>query len=350
MILIYIVLWDGFETILMARRVARRLRITRAFYTLTWTPWARLSGFVPGGNRRESFLSIYGPLSFVLLLGIWAGTLITGFALLYWGAGTVMHVPPETEGFSAHLYFSGSTFFTLGLGDVRPITTFGRVLTVIEAGTGFGFLALVIGFLPGLSEAFSRREVNIALLDARAGSPPTALELLRRHGNVAGCRDLSDFLHDWERWSSELLESHISFPVLAFFRSQHDNQSWLGALTTVLDSAALVVVGIDGAPTRPAWLTFAMARHAMVDMCSVLHVAPREPSRERLSAEDLSRLRQELESAGIPLRDGDEADAKLRELRAMYEPYAIALELHLRMRLPEWLPREPVKENWQGGA
>ena len=140
---------------------------------------------------------------------------------------------------------SGTNFFTLGLGDVTPTTTSARVLTTVEAGMGFGFLALVIGYLPVLSQAFSRRESAIALLDARAGSPPTAAELLRRRG---GRRPSPGrLLNDWERWSAEVLESHISFPVLAFYRSQHDNQSWVAALTTVLDTCALVITGVDGA-------------------------------------------------------------------------------------------------------
>ena len=160
-----------------------------------------------------------------------------------------------------------------------------RALTVIEAGVGFGFLALVIGYLPVLYQGFSRREVNISLLDARAGSPPSAGELLVRHvGDTAG---LETLLRDWERWAAELMESHLSYPVLLYFRSQHEHQSWLGALTAVLDASALVMVGVEGGPVRQAQLTFAMARHAVVDLAQAAGVAPRASGSGQAAARGL---------------------------------------------------------------
>src|SRR5207237_6010655 len=152
----------------------------------------------------------------------------------------------ESAGFLSYFYFSGSTFFTLGLGDVLAKQWPGRLLTILEAGMGLGFLAIVIGYLPVLYQAFSRRELNISLLDARAGSPSTAAELLRRHFDGDQFVELAAYLRDWERWSAELLESHLSYPVLAYYRSHHTNQSWLGALTTSLDASALVIVGGQG--------------------------------------------------------------------------------------------------------
>src|SRR5262249_53222577 len=163
------------------------------------------------------------------------------FALLHWAFGSRIQTANAHPGFGFVLYFSGTTFFTLGLGDITPLSTAARVLTVAEGGTGFGFLGIVIGYLPVIYQAFSRREVNISLLDARAGSPPSAAELLRRHSQGHQLESLQQLLHDWERWSAELLESHLSYPVLAYFRSQHNNQSWLSALTTMLDTSALVI-------------------------------------------------------------------------------------------------------------
>src|SRR5437660_4422415 len=219
--LILVILWDAFETIILSRRVSRKFRLTRAFYRLLWTPWRAVARLVPQGNRRENVLMIFGPLSLILLLGVWAFGLIFSFALLHWGLGSQMVGPDHLTGFREDLYMSGTTFFTLGLGDVTPRTTLARALTVLESGMGFAFLALVIGYPPLISQAFSRREVSISMLDARAGSPPTAAQLLRRHLRD-GDGDLRGLLRDWERWSAELLESHISFPVLSYFRSQHD--------------------------------------------------------------------------------------------------------------------------------
>ena len=222
-------------------------------------------------------------------MACWAVALMVGFAMTQWGLGSHLNVPKGTSGFWADLYMSGTTLFTLGIGDVTPNGAFARALTVVEAGVGFGFLALVIGYLPVLYQGFSRREVNISLLDARAGSPPSAGELLLRHvDDMAG---LDALLRDWERWAAELMESHLSYPVLLYFRSQHEHQSWLGALTAILDASALVMVGINGGPSRQAQLTFAMARHAVVDLAQASGVAPRAPSPDRLPPDDLRSLR-----------------------------------------------------------
>src|SRR5207249_4041653 len=136
---------------------------------------------------------------------------------------------------------------TLGYGDVVPTGAWGRSLAVAEAGIGFGFLAVVISYLPVLYQAFSRREITISLLDARAGSPPSAGELLRRLAQARSLAGVGPLLVEWERWAAELLESHLSFPVLSYYRSQHDNQSWVGALATVLDTSALLIAGVEGA-------------------------------------------------------------------------------------------------------
>ncbi len=344
------VLWDAFETIVLPRRVARRFRLTTFFYRLTWTPFRRLARLRPPGIGRENFLSVYGPVSLLLLLMLWAVALILGFALLHWGVGTTLQLPPGLHGFAADLYYSGTTLFTLGLGDVYPTSGLDRLLTVVEGGTGFGFLALVIGYLPTLSQAFSRRETNISLLDARAGSPPTAVELLRRHAHPDGGEALSALLVEWERWSADLLETHISFPVLAYYRSQHDNQSWVAAITTVLDVCALIIAGLENSPGRTARLTYAMARHAVVDMSRVLGQPPRAPHPDRLAPAELADLRKELAAAGYVLREDPKVDDKLHRLRQMYEPYMNALGQFLLMPLPRWLPLGPATDNWQRTA
>jgi hypothetical protein len=346
--LLLIVLWDSFETIVLPRRVRRRLRLTYLFYAITWRLWSSIARRMHPNDRRDNFLSYYGPLSLIMLLGVWASSLALGFALLHWGLGSqLLDAKGNEMGLGGALYMSGSTLFTLGMGDITPHLPLARALTVAEAGTGLAFLALVIGYLPVIYQAFSRREINISLLDARAGSPPSAAELLRRHAESDTSDAIVQFLRDWERWSSELLESHLSYPVLAYYRSQHDRESWLTALTMLLDVSALLIVGVDGIPSSPARLAFAMARHAAVDLSQVFDTPPHAPSHNRLSSTDLMRLREMLIDAGIPLREGTDADQKLSSLRAKYEPYVNALAEHLLVALPPWLPETGAADDWQ---
>ncbi|HYK82098.1 MAG TPA: potassium channel family protein [Gemmatimonadales bacterium] len=345
-VLLAVVLWDAFETIVLPRRVTRRVRLTRFFYRATWRPFRASARLVRAGSRRESYLSYFGPLSLLLLLVLWAVALVVGFGLLQYAAGSAVQMANEPAGLGMDLYLSGTTFFTLGLGDVVPRGTLARVLTVAEAGLGFGFLAIVIGYFPVLYQAFSRRETNISLLDARAGSPPSAAELLRRHHGTGGAAALERLLRDWEYWAAELLETHLSYPLLAYFRSQHTNQSWLAALTTMLDTSALLMVGVQGACARQARLTFAMARHAVVDLAQVFGTPPGALV-DRLPPPELARLRAVLAAADLPLTEAGAVGERLAEVRRMYEPYVTALSRFLLQPLPAWYYDTPPRDNWQ---
>jgi Ion channel len=347
-VLIGVVLLDAFETVVLPRRATRRLRLARLVLRPTWQLWsAPARGHWRSGERRETYLSFYGPFALLLLIGVWSTGLISGFALLLWGLDAQMAATGGDAGFGTALYGSGTTFFTLGIGDVLPHTALGRLLVVLEAGLGFAFLALIISYIPVLTQAFSQREVNVSLLDARAGSPPSAVELLRRHVGADFTVALEQLLIEGERWSAQLLESHLSYPILAYYRSQHQEQSWLAGLTTILDVAALLLVGIDGAPTRRARLAFAMARHAAADLSHILDARPQAAASGRLSAADLTQLRAMLAQAGVPLREGPEADAILAHLRQMYEPFVGALADWLLMPLPPWLPPPGATDVWK---
>jgi hypothetical protein len=350
-LLIVIALWDVFETIVLPRRVTRRVRLARQFYRATWNPWRVIAHLIKKKKRRETFLSIYGPISLLALLTVWALTVVVGFALVHLALGSSVGHATEHTGFFTDLYYSGTTFFTLGLGDIAPVSSAARAITVIEASIGFGMLALVIGYLPILYQAFSRREVNISMMDARAGTPPTAIELFRRHQQANSMASLDQWLRDWEMWAADLMESHLSYPVLCFFRSQHDNQSWLAALSTVLDACSLVMVGIDGLPKWQAQLTFKMARHALVDISQIFNTSPLKHDRdERLKSQDLETLRTELQADGVVLNTDPDDEHTLEELRGMYEPYTKVLSRYLMMPLPGWLTKDRASDNWQTSA
>jgi hypothetical protein len=348
--LILFVLWDAFEAVVLPRRVTRRFRLARFFYRSTWPPWRAVTKRIKARKRRESFASLYGPLSLLGLLSLWAFGLIFGYGLLNWAVANANPDSGASSSFQTNLYFSGTTFFTLGLGDVAPHTSLGRMLTVFEAGTGFGILALVIGYMPVIYQAFSRREAGIVLLDARAGSPPTAGELLRRHAGERGLQALEELFREWERWSADVLESHISYPLVSYYRSQHDNQSWLTALTAILDASALTITGIDGACARQARLTFAVARHAVVDLAQVFSAAPKDPGQDRLPESELLRLRASVATVGMHLHGDPNTNAKLAELRSMYEPYVYSLAEFFVVTLPPWIVKDEVIENWRTSA
>jgi Ion channel len=341
-----VVLWDAFETLVLPRTPTRTLRLTRLFYRSTWPLWCQRARAFRLDRQRERFLAIYGPLSIIALLTLWATGLVFGFALLQWSQRELLVNLTGSPYFFDDLYMSATTLFALATGDVMPKGRGGRLLVVAETGSSLMLLTMVFAYLPILYQSYARREIRVTLLDAWAGSPPSATELLRRVVSSGDTGSLDAFFAAWEQWCSDLLESQLSYPAIAYFRSQHPRQSWVCALTTVLDVSALVKVGIDGMPAWRAHLCFAVARHAAVDLAQVLADSPGQRE-DRLPPRELAVMRHELEEAGLRLNCSSEADRELAALRQSYEPYLAAISIRLMMPISDWRRVSPAADNWQ---
>ena len=291
-LLLGLVLEDAFEVLLLPRRVRRRWRIATAFFTATWSFWSALAGLFRREETRAAFLSIYGPVSVVLLFLTWSTTLIVGF----------------------------------------------------------GLIAVVIGYLPVLYQLFSRREAHVIQLDARAGSPPSACGMLRRHAESHGLGKIDELLRAWEIWGSELLESHLSYPMLAFYRSQHDDQSWLGAIAAIMDTCALILVGIEDIGPLQARMTFAMGRQVLVELVRALDLpAHAAEHSERLTGPEFAAMIEELKGAGLKWNGGPEAEEILAAARATYEPQLDALADYLLISVPRWAGDAETPDHWERG-
>ncbi len=343
-VLLALVLQDAFEVMLLPRRVSRRIRLTRFFFIASWSVWSGVARKLRPSPRREHFLSLFGPLAMVLLFTLWAGGLILSLGEMEWAVQGHSHAPSTL---SEQLYMSGVTFFTLGYGDVVPHSEMARAIAVIEAGSGIGFIAVVIGYLPVLYQLFSRREAHVIQLDGRAGSPPTATSMLSRHGEGLG--KLNELLREWEVWGSELLESHLSYPMLVYYRSQHDNQSWLAAMAAVMDTCALILVGVEELHPLQARMTFTMARQVLVEMSRSLRVAPARYEEARLAGDAYPRMQAALADAGIEWNGGAQGEETLAALRATYEPLLAGLSARLLLPLPGWIAEDHATDHWRRG-
>ncbi len=333
-----LVLVDAFNTLVLSRRTRHPFRIALAYYGATWRPFVSIARRIESSLKRESFLGVYGPLSLLLLFALWAFTLIVAFGLLRWSAGS-------RGTLSNDMYLSANTLFTLTNGD--PDNFASKFVATIEGGLGLGFLGLTIGYLPVLYQSFSQRELQISLLDARGGSPPSAGGLLEFSAVDSG--QLERQFADWEEWCAQLLETNLSFTMLAYFRSQHSNQSWLTALVAMVDCAAVVRVCATGSLRRQAELTFAMGRHALADLTVVFKLEEQLKAVNRLPESEFAIIRKIV--AGRPELFKLElcSAAALEKQRRMYEPQAAALSKHFLMALPEWIATEDSRDNWRVG-
>ncbi len=345
--LLALMLQDAFEVMLLPRRVRRRWRLMGIFFHMAWAFWAAIARRREPRCERERFLSLFGPVSMVALFSIWAVGLTAGFGLIMWSLER--HLPAHYD-LGSYFYMSGATLVTLGFGDYTPHTGITKAISVAEAATGFGLLAVVIGYLPVLYQLFSRRETHVMQLDGRAGSPPTASALLSRHARDRALHKLDNLLMDWERWCAELVESHISYPMLSFYRSQHANQNWLAALAAITDCCVIVMVGLKDVPAFQAKMTFAMARLAMIELCRVFHLSPIPRPKDRIGHQGFQALNSEITAAGLVWADQGAAEAALTEFRATYEPFLQALANYLIIDLPNVaLPnaKSDGLDNWQ---
>lgn len=292
-------------------------------------------------------LSVFGPMSTVVLIAVWALFLILGFGLVVLGSGTSMN------GMSEAFYFSGVTLLTLGYGDLTLDGALGHLISVLEAGIGFGFLAVLVSYLPVLYQSFSRREVMITLMDALGGSPPSGGEMLLRFARDRDWEGLQRWLERWETWAAELLETHLSYPILASYRSQHADTSWLCAMTAVMDACALMIAAMPEnrgcqVAKRQALLTFAMCRHAAIDISQVFHV-PAQQAPDRLDRVTFNSLARELQKFDVELGLDDRCWNELTRFRATYEPVVASLSVGLRLSTPSWTKNPNDRDNWESG-
>ncbi len=345
-LLVLAVLTEFFVTFLLPRRVKRDPRLAREIFRAAWRPWRALALRLPEA-LGDTLLGFFGPLWMIANLAIWSLGIVLGFACLFWAHGSALSL--HGTDFGDDLYYSAGAFFSAST-NLNPSGGFGRLLQIGEAASGFAVLFVAIGYLPALYQAFSRREVAVSQLDPRAGSPPTVGTLLLQAADRGRWDELGRYLAEWETWTAELMETHLAYPVLGYFRSQHLNQNWLASLTAVVDACAFFLAAVVGQPAAEVAPTFAIGRHALADLAHVFRVRLSEPDRERLTREQFDELHGRLLSDGVSLADPDESWNQLSKLRRAYEPYARGLSASLALRLPDWVPAGEVEKNWRLSA
>jgi hypothetical protein len=352
LVLLAFLLAEFFIVFLLPRRVKRDPAIARAILRTLWIPWRGAADLLPT-RSADTMLGFFGPFGLVAILGLLSAGVTVCYAGLYWATSTRLG-GAHPAAFTEHLYFSAATFVSATTTS-GPIGGGGKLIQVVEAANGLAFLAIAIGYLPALYQAFSQREIDVSRLDARAGSPPSPALLLERSAHRGGWSDLDDYLGEWETWTAELMETHLGYPILGWFRSQHVNQNWLAALTTVVDACAYSIAYGPEDATDAAELTFRIGRHALADLAYVLSARrvkrdPEPRSRTRLTADGLTELRSRLEGSGLHSDAGEAAADHLEELRSAYEPFAIAIARQLALNLPDWLPEDEVRGQWSAAT
>ena len=333
---IVMLLWtllDVLRTLVMPRAARGRFRLSRILFRPVWQPWRWIGVRRKTIQSRERVLAAAAPSFFFILLLGWVSLALLAYALILWSPAFVHGLGRSDGSFGDALYSSGSSLFTLGIGS-GAATGWTRAIVVIAGANGLGLFAVVIAYLPVLYQAFNRREVGVLLLDARAGSPPSGPELLHRMGSAGMASALPELFAEWERWVADVLESHMSYPILSLFRSPHDNTSWVTSLGSVLDAATLMLTSVDGDPDERAKLLYGTGVHAVEDLYYYLRLTEREAVIQR---DEFESVLEDMKDDGFSIRPVDDAFARFTEKRAKYAPRLDALAVLLAAPPGLWI-------------
>lgn len=331
---VFYILNDVFQSVVVPRPTPARYRLTRWVVRPGWRAWRAIGLRTSSSGERERLLGVFAPLVVVVLLLLWLSGLILGYGLIFYGLRAQLH--PVVQDFPTALYFAGTSVLTIGFGDFVATSGLARLLALTAGGTGLGTIALAISFLFSLYASFQRREILIVTLDARAGAPPSGVNLLETMAKLGMVDDLPRFFSEWEKWGAEVLDSHLAYPVLAYFRSSHDNESWVSSLGAVLDATTLILTTVLDGPRGPAKMMFAMGTHLVEDLARFFRIeSDHDPGVERY---EFDQARERLAAAGWSLLGPEESWAAFSRLRAQY---AVALN-----NMAKWWAAPPTQ--WIG--
>ncbi len=312
-LLIAVVLWDIFQTVVLPRPAHTQVRLARNLVRLTWPLWRRRAIRKVTNADQERILGSYAPAVVLLLLVTWIGLMIVGFGLILYAIRSELVPMPD---FGSALYFAGESVLTIGFGDISATDGLSRVVAVVGGGLGLGVLALGITYLFSLYASFQRREILVVRLEPRAGAPPSGVAMLETYGSADMRGGLAAFFLEWEAWAAEVLDTHVAYPILPYFRSSHDNASWVSALGAVLDASALVLTCVDDGPTGEATMVQRVGGHLVEDLASSFGWGQVPVALVERTEFDEARVR--LAAAGWPLRDADAGWDRFVMLRSGY--------------------------------
>ena len=340
LLLVGLALWDVFQTIVVPRPTPGWLRIGRYVVRWTWRPYRNIIVRFRTGLARDAMLGLYAPGAAIMLLVVWLVVIVVGYGLILFALRADLQPVPQTIGDA--VYFAASSILTIGFGDIVATSGVARTVVVIGAATGLGIVALVITFLFSLFGSYQRREVLVVTLAARAKAPPSAMMLLITYARLGLVDELPSLFREWEVWTAEVLDTHVSYPLLGYFRSSHDNVSWISSLGAVLDAAALVMTTIKGVPTGHAKITHRVGTHLVEDIANIQGLKGEGSAVERA---EFDVVYAKLGKVGYELEPEDDAWRAFERERASYAGRLLALADYWATPAPVWVSRPSMGES-----
>ncbi|HEY1653968.1 MAG TPA: potassium channel family protein [Candidatus Tumulicola sp.] len=334
--LIVLTLNDVFQSVIVPRAVDRRLRVSFFAWHYAWKLWPAMAWkiYPRDDERRENLLAAFAPGMLIGLLIIWGTLLVAGYGAIFWGLRGGL--APSVHSLGVATYFAGTSLTTEGFGDVVGRSAGTRFTAIVAGATGLALFSIITAYLFALFGSFQTRETFVVMLGARTGTPPSGVDLLAIAGYSATTANLDLLLLESQRWTAQIMESHLAYPVLAYFRSSHDYQSWIGTLGTLLDAATLLITTIDGARNGEARIFYNLGRHATHDLSKHLAARSDAPS-AGIERHEFEAACDRLAQAGYVLHERGAAWERFSAMRATYAPQINALAQFFQIPPLQWI-------------
>jgi hypothetical protein len=330
--LVALTLLDIFQTVLVPRPTGRRWRPSAFLSRWFWLSWGRLSERFVRFESREDFLGAFGPFMLVALLVFWIATLIVGYGLMFYALRDQIRPVP---GFGDAIYFAGTSLLTVGYGDITPAGAAARVLSIFAGASGLGAFAIITAFLFAIFGAYQQRESFVVMFSNRAGLPPSGVHLLETFAELDNIDGLVATLRESQNWIAQVLETHLAYPILVYFRSTHDEISWIAAIGTILDASTLAITTLDIHKRGEATIVNRLGRHFVDDFARYFRLD--EGSMVGIDRSEFDRAYERLERAEIPLREREQAWKDFGEIRSTYASQLNVLARYWRIPPAQWI-------------
>jgi len=333
LVLCLIIFYDLFQSVVLPRPAVNKFALVRFVLRRIWVGWRWLGNRMSSISRRETWLAAFGPVGVLTMFGLWGLALVLGYSLLIDGLRDQIHPPPANFGTS--LYFSATTLVPLSYGDLVPIGEGARFVIFAESATGVILAALAITLLFSLYGSFQAREESVVTLDAIAGAPPSGVQLLENAAEHGMHEELVSTFDEWRKWAAMVLESHLAYPILLFFRSSHDNEAWLNSFGAVMDAATLVMSTVDDKSEGSARLMAKVGNHLVEDLAWYFNYRRfDDPIVER---SEFDQARERLGKAGYRCHGSEDAWKEFARLRSRYASPLNQLAQQLSIIPAQWI-------------
>lgn len=331
--IVLVVMLDVFQSVVVPRAIGWRWRPSAVIVRFGW----RTSGWVGmrfnNGARREDFYATFAPALLVTLIVVWVGSLVAGFGIVFYALRDELHPSPDT--LWAAMYYAGTSLLTLGYGDITADRGISRAISLVAAAAGLGTFAITTAFLFSIFAAFQRRESFMTTLRERTGAPPSGLDFIERHVDLHMMADIGTTFKEAEMWMADMMETHLAYPALSYFRSNHDNQSWVGTMGALLDAATLVITTVDIDHVGRAKMLSRLGRHLVGDYTRYFRLP--DPHSVGIERAEFDQAYERLRAKGVRMRDKDGAWQAFADLRATYAGPLNAMAVWWRIPPAQWI-------------